>query len=132
MNDALLRARVTQQIIECSSKGEIIVRSHAQTTPDSQDESAKAPGENLLPQNAKVPAIIQQAHAAFRHALPRLWQERPGLWVAFHGEQQIGFAATKKALYEECLGRGLRRGEFLVRCIEPEIDEIHLGPRSLE
>jgi hypothetical protein len=42
-------------------------------------------------------------------------------WVAYHGEQRIGFARTKTELYQECLRHGLRRGEFVVRSIEPEV-----------
>ncbi len=87
---------------------------------------------DTLPTKPAIPDIIQEAQAAFRLALPELWRQRPGQWVAYHGAEQIGFSTSKRALYEVCFRRGLKRGEFLVRRIEPQIDEIYLGPRALE
>jgi hypothetical protein len=42
-------------------------------------------------------------------------------WVAYHGERRVGFAKSKTELYQACLRQGLRRGEFVVRSIEPEV-----------
>ena len=78
-----------------------------------------------------IPPIISRSQAAFRRDLPRLLAERPGQWVAYRGEEQIGFGATKTELYQECLRRGLKRDEFLVRSVEPEMDEMVLGPGVL-
>ena len=78
-----------------------------------------------------IPPIISQSQAAFRRDLPRLLAERPGQWVAYHGDEQIGFARTKTELYQDCLRRGHKRDEFLVRSIEPEMDVMVLGPRVL-
>jgi hypothetical protein len=88
-------------------------------------------GDTLATKPA-IPEIIREAQTAFRLALPELWQQRPGQWVAYHGAEQIGFSTSKRSLYEVCFRRGLKRGEFVVRRIEPQIDEIHLGPRALE
>jgi hypothetical protein len=74
-----------------------------------------------------IAPAIEQAQRAFRRELPNLLRERPGQWVAYHGEKRVGFATTKTALYQDCLRRGLRRDEFLVRSIEPEVDEITVG-----
>jgi hypothetical protein len=87
---------------------------------------------DMLPTKPPIADIIQEAQAAFRLALPELWQQRPGQWVAYHGAEQIGFSTSKRSLYEVCFRRGLKRGEFLVRRIDPQIDEIYLGPRALE
>ena len=72
--------------------------------------------------------MIQQAHEAFRRDLDHLLEERPGQWVAYNGSERIGAAPTKPELYQECLRRGLKRGEFLARSIEPELGEIVMGP----
>ena len=78
-----------------------------------------------------IPPTISRSQAAFRRDLPRLLAERPGQWVAYHGDEQIGFGATKTELYQNCLRRGLKRDEFLVRSVEPEMNEIVIGPRVL-
>jgi hypothetical protein len=59
--------------------------------------------------------------AAFKRDLPRLLQERPGQWVAYHGDEQVGFAATDLELWQQCLKRW-SHDEFVVCCIEPELD----------
>jgi hypothetical protein len=78
------------------------------------------------------PDLRQQALTAFQRDLPRLWAERPGQWVAYRGEQQLGFAAAKHELYQQCFERGLSREEFVVFAIEPQETEITLGPVVLD
>lgn len=68
----------------------------------------------------------------FRHDLPRLWAERPGQWVAYQGDRQLGFAQQKHKLYQQCLQSGLAQEEFVVFCIEPEETEMTLGPVVLD
>jgi hypothetical protein len=75
-----------------------------------------------------VPPLIQRAQTRFLQDLGQLRVERSGQWVAYHGAERIGLARTKAELYRECLRRGLKRGEFLVRSIEPESGEIVMGP----
>jgi hypothetical protein len=70
----------------------------------------------------------QQALRTFERDLPRLWAERPGQWVAYQGEKELGFAAHKHELYQQCFQRGLQREEFVVFCIEAQETEITLGP----
>ena len=79
-----------------------------------------------------IPPIIRRAQSAFRRDLPRLLAERAGQWVAYQGDQQIGFGATKTELYQECLRQGIKRDQFLVRSVEPEMDQIVLGPGVLD
>ena len=64
--------------------------------------------------------------------LPQLWTERPGQWVAFQGDRQLGFAAQKHELYQHCLQSGLQRDEFVIFCIEPQETEIVLGLMVLD
>jgi hypothetical protein len=42
-------------------------------------------------------------------------------WVAYHGDERVGFGRSKTDLCQECFHRGLRRGEFVVRRIELEV-----------
>jgi hypothetical protein len=72
----------------------------------------------------------EESHETFLQDLGQLLNERPGQWVAYHGAERIGFASTKAELYQQCFRRGLKRGEFLVRSIEPEPGEIVIGPRT--
>ncbi|MCI0458941.1 MAG: hypothetical protein L0Z62_18440 [Gemmataceae bacterium] len=73
-------------------------------------------GETIAP-------IVVQAWAAFRRDLPGLLAKHPGKWVAYSGDQQLGIGTTKTQLYQECLRRGLARGQFLVLSIEPEMPQ---------
>jgi hypothetical protein len=77
-------------------------------------------GKNCCPNMA--PTVVQ-ALEAFRAALPELLQQHPGQWVAYFGTRQLGLGKTKTELFQQCLRQGLQRGEFIVRCIEPESDE---------
>jgi hypothetical protein len=66
---------------------------------------------------------IARAQEAFRRDLPELLKNRTATqpWVAYHGNRRIGFGKTKTELFQDCLRQGLRRGEFIVRCIESEL-----------
>jgi len=76
--------------------------------------------------------LAQQALAAFERDLPRLWDERPGQWVAYQGEHLLGFSAHKHELYQQCFEQGLTREEFVVFCIEAQETEMFLGPDILD
>jgi len=56
--------------------------------------------------------LQQQALHAFQRDLTHLWAERAGQWVAYQGDQQLGFASRKHELYQQCFHRGLRREEL--------------------
>ncbi len=85
-----------------------------------------------LPADTDVSPLLQQAHEAFRRDLGQLLDERPGEWVAYQGLTRIGVAASKTVLYQRCLSLGFRRGEFLVRSIEPAPGEVVMGPGNPE
>jgi hypothetical protein len=77
--------------------------------------------------NYEISPMIQRSVEAFRRDLPALLQnkKRLGQWVAYHGDRQIGFGKRKTPLYQECLRRGLKIDEFIVRCVAPDLpDEI--------
>lgn len=62
--------------------------------------------------------MIQKSIAAFRRDLPELLKRHRGSWVAYHGDERIGFGTTQTRLYEQCFGRGLRRDDFVVCGVE--------------
>jgi hypothetical protein len=68
-----------------------------------------------------VPAMLTRSLAAFRRDLPKLLDTHYGKWVAYHGDERLGFGKTETKLYEEHLAAGLKLDEFLVCSIEPEI-----------
>ncbi len=67
-----------------------------------------------------VPPLIVQGREAFRRELPDLLKRYPRKWVVYSGSQRLGIGRTKAELYQECLKRGLKRGEFIAFIIEPQ------------
>jgi hypothetical protein len=56
--------------------------------------------------------LAQQALRAFQRDLPDLWAERPEQWVAYRGDQQLGFPSTsmnstRRACSGACAGTSL-------------------------
>jgi hypothetical protein len=76
--------------------------------------------------------LKQRALQTFLRELPKLHAQRPGQWVAYQGDRQVGFAGQKHVLYQQCIGQGLGRKEFVVFCIEPQETEITPGPVAEE
>ena len=76
--------------------------------------------DDLPPLNCEIPPMIAQSQAAYRRDLPQLLKERPWQWVAYHGDERIGFADSDVTLCQQCLARGLDWDQFVVRSIEPE------------
>ena len=65
-------------------------------------------------QELPVSRLCAQAHDAFYRSLAELLKSHDGQWVAFRGEELIGFARTQTELYERCLRRGLKEDEFVI------------------
>jgi hypothetical protein len=80
----------------------------------------------------QLPDGKQQALQAFLRDLPYLHAQRPGQWVAYQGDRQLGFADQKQLLFQRCLDQGLFRNEIVVFCIEPQETEMTLGPVILD
>jgi hypothetical protein len=76
--------------------------------------------------------LKQDALQGFLRELSELYGIRPGQWVAYQGNRQVGFAAQKHTLYRQCFDQGLPREEFVVFCIERQETEITLGPVVLD
>jgi hypothetical protein len=85
-----------------------------------------APGATPSSSPDVIPPLIARSQDAFRRDLPRLLREHPRQWVAYHGDARVAVGPSKRQLYQECLRRGLRVGEFVVRSIRPE------GPREVD
>jgi hypothetical protein len=87
-----------------------------------KDETAfcdQASSSGLLP----IPPMIQRSQAAFRRDMHLLMKTHHGQWVAYHGEKRLGFARSKVKLVQECLRKGLKDDEFVVRGIGPEMPD---------
>jgi hypothetical protein len=76
-------------------------------------------GENVIISKTNVQ---EAGWTTFRHELPRLLNEAPGKWVAFHGERQVALEASKLEVYRQLEQAGCPLEEVIVRRIEP------LGP----
>ena len=61
-----------------------------------------------------VRPMIARSEAAFYRDLPFLLRAHVGQWVAFHGDERIGFGRTQTELYRRCQKIGLRSDEFIV------------------
>ena len=67
-----------------------------------------------------IAPMIAKSQAAFRRDLRQLLDKRYGQWVAYHGDERICFGRSQFELYDECIRRGLRDDEFVVRVVAPE------------
>lgn len=68
-----------------------------------------------------VPPMIELSQKAFERDLDDLLKTHYRQWVAYHGDQRVAFGRSATDLYEKCLRKGLKEGEFVVRSIEPRI-----------
>jgi hypothetical protein len=77
------------------------------------------------PYGPGIPPGIQRSKDAFLRDLPALLQikKRQGQWVAYHGEERLGFARTQAELDQLCFRRGLKLVDFYVGWIGPQMEE---------
>jgi hypothetical protein len=61
-----------------------------------------------------VRPMIARSEEAFYRDLPVLLRAHEGEWVAYHGEERLGFGGTQAELYRRCHSVGLRSDEFIV------------------
>jgi len=76
--------------------------------------------------------LAELAELAFRRDLPALLKERPGDWVAYHGDRRVNIAGTDLELYQECARLGLPDDECIVSPIELEPPEEVDNPYPLD
>ena len=87
---------------------------------------------NLLEQavpgepRARVAPLMLRSQQAYWRDLPKLrrLRSKQRQWVAYHGDEQIGFGATDIETYQACFRRGLRRGDFYVGTLEGDPDGV--------
>ncbi len=65
-------------------------------------------------ENIPLLPLYAQSQEAFYRELPKLLKTHGGQWVAYHGDELVGFARTQTELYERCVRRGLKPDEFMV------------------
>ena len=86
------------------------------------------PAHSETTESDAKPALGLLAWETYHRDLPRLLDERPGQWVAYHGDRLVGFAESDLPLYQECLRRGFRWSDFLVGPVEPAFPDIVDSP----
>jgi hypothetical protein len=99
-------------------------RSAAESANGASETGAQTPDAARL---EYLDQLGQQAMRAFWRDLPQLIKERYRQWVAYHGDQQIGFARSSYELYQECDRRGFDLDEVLIRSIEEEMPGLVIG-----
>jgi hypothetical protein len=71
---------------------------------------------------AQIPPGIRRSQEAYWRDLPQLLSLKSGKrqWVAYHGDERVGFGSTSAELFQECMeSRGLKKEEFYVDRLEP-------------
>jgi hypothetical protein len=84
------------------------------SSPISEECPKATIGVSSLPEYDGVPPLRAQGEAAYYRDLQGILQERSRVWVAYSGDERIGFGRTKSELYDICLRRGLQPHEFIV------------------
>jgi hypothetical protein len=74
--------------------------------------------------SSNVPDIapgIRRSQEAYWRDLPQLLslRSRKRLWVAYHGDERVGFDTDKAKLCQECYRRGFRADELYFGRVEP-------------
>jgi hypothetical protein len=70
-----------------------------------------------------IPEMIERSQRAFRRDLDDLLKTHYRQWVAYHGDERVGFAKTQTELYQRCLSNGWKEDEFVVRSVQPQMPD---------
>jgi len=71
------------------------------------------PQQQTCPSSPPSP-LYALAQEAFYRDVPEILNTHYRQWVAYHGNELIGFARPQTELYERCIHRGLKEDEFVV------------------
>jgi hypothetical protein len=87
---------------------------------------ANAPQRPAGQPHPEIAPLMLRSQQAFWRDLPGLLMNRRNhrKWAAYHGEDRVAIARSKADAYQECLRRGLSRGEFYVGKLEAAPDGI--------
>ena len=90
---------------------------------DPVTELPSAPSAQPASLGLEIHPEIQRSQEAFRRDLPQLLRDKKlyRRWVAYRGDERIGFARLEDDLYEECARRVFKEHEYVVCCIVPEM-----------
>jgi hypothetical protein len=80
-------------------------------------------GEN---DSASAADIQRIGWNTFRERLPKLLEEVPGKWVAFHGRKDVALESTMRELYEKLMRDQIPLDEVIVCKVEPLSPPINL------
>lgn len=82
-------------------------------------EAVAAPESNDA---ARVSPGMLRSQQAFWRDLPELLPlaSRKRQWVAYHGDERVGFGETSTELCQECLRRGFQNDEFFIGMLQPQ------------
>ncbi|MCY2989909.1 MAG: DUF5678 domain-containing protein [Planctomycetota bacterium] len=89
----------------------------ANAAPELSDDDVAAMLEDLM--RAEPLPMVQTSIDAFRRDLPELLETHRGQWVAYHGDERLGFGETETELYRRAFRRGLTRNDFIVGFVVP-------------
>ena len=90
------------------------------TKPGELTDGERAAQLRALLESEPLP-MIQKSIDAFRRDLPDMLKTHRGNWVAYHGDERMGFGKTETELYHECFRRGLTRDDFVVCGVEESV-----------
>src|SRR5437868_5451706 len=114
------RGRPVEVVDPVTSRVYVLVAAETyERVRDVMEEAAHAPAAEPSPQIA--PQMLRSQQAFWRD-LPELLRlkSRKRQWVAYHGDERVGFGKTQTEVYQECFRRGLQRGEFYVDKLEAD------------
>jgi hypothetical protein len=79
----------------------------------------RAPPPELLRLRQVEPRVQEVGWITFCRELPKLLEESPHMWVAFHGERQVALGPSKLDVYRQLETAACPLDEVVVRRIEP-------------
>lgn len=89
------------------------------------------PENTVVSEIPPVHPMIERANQAYFRDLPEILKTHYRQRVAYHGDQRIAFGRSKTLLVQDCLRRGIPRGEFIVYSVEPDArDEEELDGKT--
>lgn len=91
---------------------------------DPAEENARyqeARRESLL--DGSMPSLVWYGEDTYLRDLRELLKDDQGKWVVYSGNRRVGIICTARQAYELAAREGLKKGEFLVRLIDPSDQE---------
>jgi hypothetical protein len=90
--------------------------------PEANPEQEELPA-SLAAHYDRLDKLIQRAHGTFLRELPELLKSHRGQYVAYHGDQRLGFNRDSTKLIKQWHARGVPQGELGIFLVRPEIPD---------